>query len=159
MTPEDEEVDTWRGADQTTQPMMADIPRTGQYSYAISGSPNITQHPAYRGMEIGSSNPFVPVLPAPRRSAPNAKPGLTTDSLRGQDAYTTKATNGIGGASPKPHPHGALEAGAAGLTAAAGAGAATNRISRKPVANSSPSRLRTSDQWLRNRRTSTPHLR
>ena len=149
-TPEDDEVDAWRGSDRATQPMMAEQPRTGQYYNNVSGppgqqgTPSLSQHPAYRGMETGSSNPFVPVIPPPRRSAPNAKPGLTTDTVPGQDAYTTPPKTPNGKEPATNHHGGAVAAGAAGLATGAAAGAAAGHISRKPI-NGSPSRIHTSD--------------
>ena len=57
---------------QPTVPLMA----------AVGGRPSTQDHPAYR-----QENPFVPVPPLPRKSAPNSRPGLTDGTIAGADAY------------------------------------------------------------------------
>ena len=56
---------------QPTVPLMAAV-----------GRPPTQEHPAYR-----HENPFVPVPPLPRKSAPNSRPGLTDGTVAGEDAY------------------------------------------------------------------------
>ena len=53
---------------------------------AIGTAPAIETHPAYR-----PENPFVPVLPSPRRSAPNSRRGLTDGTVPGDVAYVGAA--------------------------------------------------------------------
>lgn len=57
---------------QPTVPLMA----------AVGGRPTTQDHPAYR-----EENPFVPVPPLPRKSAPNSRPGLTDGTIAGANAY------------------------------------------------------------------------
>ncbi len=49
-----------------------------------SHAPSLSQHPAMRSEP---ENPFVPVPPSPRRTAPNSRSGLTDGTVPGQDAY------------------------------------------------------------------------
>lgn len=62
--------------DMEEQPMMAPtvVPR--------GNTPNLEHHPAYR-----HENPFVPVPPSPRRTAPNSRSGLTDGTVPGQEPY------------------------------------------------------------------------
>lgn len=45
-------------------------------------APNLESHPAHR-----HENPFVPVPPSPRRTAPNSRSGLTDGTVPGDDPY------------------------------------------------------------------------
>ncbi|KKY16187.1 hypothetical protein UCRPC4_g05992 [Phaeomoniella chlamydospora] len=111
---------------------MSDIGGADRFAYP-GPPPPVSQHPAYRGIETGSTNPFVPPLPPPRRTAPNSKPGLTSDSIPAQEAYTSASPSRSGRREP-------LVAGLAGLAGAA----AARKIARKPVSGDSP-RLQPSD--------------
>lgn len=64
--------------DMEEQPMVAPavVPR--------GHTPNLDQHPAYR-----HENPFVPVPPSPRRTAPNSRSGLTDGTIPGDEPYVT----------------------------------------------------------------------
>jgi hypothetical protein len=101
LTPESEEVDSWRGrADREIQ--YAQLPpgtptggaflhneRLSSHPYPIV-APDLRQHPAMREEPSHNhqhQNPFVPVPPPPRRGAPNARPGLTDASVPGDDPY------------------------------------------------------------------------
>ncbi|KAL8795268.1 MAG: hypothetical protein Q9195_002279 [Heterodermia aff. obscurata] len=53
---------------------------------AAGGNPAIGTHPAHR-----PENPFVPVVPTPRRSAPNSRSGLTDATVPGDVAYVEAA--------------------------------------------------------------------
>ena len=88
----DEEVSNWRQPsnpgrnyspvrDQTLVPNMSQQP-TVPLMAAMGGRPSTQDHPAYR-----EENPFVPVPPLPRKSAPNSRPGLTDGTIAGADAY------------------------------------------------------------------------
>lgn len=56
-----------------TVPLMA-AAATEHHRANHSHAPNLSQHPAMRS---GPENPFVPVPPSPRRTAPNSRSGLT----------------------------------------------------------------------------------
>ena len=60
------------------QPMMA--PAVAPRGH----TPNLDHHPAYR-----HENPFVPVPPSPRRTAPNSRSGLTDGTIAGGKPYIT----------------------------------------------------------------------
>lgn len=49
-----------------------------------SHAPSLSQHPAMRSEP---ENPFVPVPPSPRRTAPNSRSGLTDGMVPGQEPY------------------------------------------------------------------------
>ncbi|KAH0844889.1 hypothetical protein FOPE_09548 [Fonsecaea pedrosoi] len=46
----------------------------------------MSEHPAFRTSQ-GYENPFVPVPPPPRRTAPNSRPGLTDGMIPGDDPF------------------------------------------------------------------------
>ena len=52
--------------------------------------PNMAQHPAFAG-DSNHRNPFVPVPPAPRRTAPNSRTGLTDGTVPGQEPFIRKS--------------------------------------------------------------------
>lgn len=92
--PIDEEVKTWRSnepknpgrdysphrngrvASMEQQPMIPPVAKV---------SPMHEQHPALRNQNV--ENPFVPVPPSPRRTAPNSRAGLTDGNVPGQAPY------------------------------------------------------------------------
>ena len=91
----DEEIKTWR-SDQPANPGRTYSP-PHQYNrdhiveqqqqplvpnMAMAAAPNMAEHPAHR-----HENPFVPVVPSPRRGAPNSRPGLTDGTVQGADPY------------------------------------------------------------------------
>lgn len=86
----------------------------------------MSQHPAFRGHESEHSNPFVPVPPPPRRSAPNSRPGLTDGLVPGDDPFLEKEIGGGGRLSTSRsrdssrNKGGALTAGIAGAAVGAG---------------------------------------
>ena len=63
------------------EPMMPPMAAGGRGT-----APVIDTHPAYR-----PENPFVPVPPSPRRSAPNSRSGLTDGTVPGDAAYIAAA--------------------------------------------------------------------
>lgn len=66
-----------------TVPLMA-AAATEHHRAQHSQAPSLSQHPAMRSEP---ENPFVPVPPSPRRTAPNSRSGLTDGMVIGQDAY------------------------------------------------------------------------
>ena len=67
--------------DMEEQPMIPPVAATTRGT-----TPNIDRHPAYR-----HENPFVPVPPSPRRTAPNSRTGLTDGTVPGDRAYILPA--------------------------------------------------------------------
>ena len=64
-------------------PLMA-AAATEHHKATHSQAPSLSQHPA---MRQGPENPFVPVPPSPRRTAPNSRSGLTDGMVPGADPY------------------------------------------------------------------------
>lgn len=105
-----------------------------------SGAPSMSEHPAFRHSH---ENPFVPVIPPPRRSAPNSRAGLTDGTIPGQEPFISRANHSDGALSGRSHPrsgidrhhHGeeALAAGAGGVALGA---AATHHHNRNHDRNS-----------------------
>ena len=91
----DDEIDSWK-SEKPRNPGRTYIP--SQYGRVPSAehepvipplaaggrglAPSIETHPAYR-----PENPFVPVPPSPRRSAPNSRSGLTDGTVPGDKPY------------------------------------------------------------------------
>lgn len=72
---------------------MADA--SSHHAYGGAGiAPPMSQHPAFRGHQPEHTNPFVPVPPPPRRSAPNSRAGLTDGSVPGDDPFLEKEIGG-----------------------------------------------------------------
>ena len=59
-----------------------------------AGAPLMSEHPAFRNHQLPSVNPFVPVPPPPRKSAPNARAGLTDGTVAGDSPYLTEKGSG-----------------------------------------------------------------
>lgn len=86
----------------------------------------MSQHPAFRDQQPEHENPFVPVPPPPRRSAPNSRAGLTDGTLPGDDPFLENEI-GVGARPSSSRSHdsshkrgGALAAGVAGAAVGAG---------------------------------------
>ena len=133
---------------------------------AAAAAPDMAEHPAFRNSH---ENPFVPVPPAPRRTAPNSRPGLTDGTVPGQEPFVSESGGRTGAGSGDTVPttgyHGsqhkgeALAAGAGGAALGAAAMHHHNKneaheldseqqkrwsgssVTRKPI----PASLRTSD--------------
>lgn len=100
----DEEVKSWKGdhskpndhtyippqygniPDMEQQPMIAPPVAARGQSPNRGNTPNIGHYPAYR-----HENPFVPVPPSPRRTAPNSREGLTDGTVPGDAPYVLPA--------------------------------------------------------------------
>ncbi|KAI4255438.1 MAG: hypothetical protein LQ352_002577 [Teloschistes flavicans] len=92
--PIDDEVKTWR-ANEPKNPgrdysphrngRVASMERQPMIPPAAKVPPMHDQHPALRNQNV--ENPFVPVPPSPRRTAPNSRAGLTDGNVPGQAAY------------------------------------------------------------------------
>ncbi|KAL8771142.1 MAG: hypothetical protein Q9209_003313 [Squamulea sp. 1 TL-2023] len=89
----DDEVKTWR-SHEPKQPGRDYSPhRNSRVSMEqqqpmippAAKAPDMQQHPALRNNN--AENPFVPVPPSPRRSAPNARAGLTDGTIPGAAPY------------------------------------------------------------------------
>lgn len=68
---------------QPTVPLMA-AAATEHHRANHSHAPSLSKHPA---MRQEPENPFVPIPPSPRRTAPNSRAGLTDGMVPGQDPY------------------------------------------------------------------------
>jgi len=86
LLPADDEVNGWR------QPQFKEG-RSYESSKELTegGAPLMTEHPAYRNSH---ENPFVPVPPPPRRSAPNSRAGLTDGNVPGDAPYLMEKGTG-----------------------------------------------------------------
>jgi hypothetical protein len=138
----DEDIDSWRGNSRHG------LPQTGflgthatsgvDHSMAAATAPDMAEHPAFRNSH---ENPFVPVPPPPRRTAPNSKVGLTDGMVPGQEPFISgkgHRINGVGGTSsslpPQDHNynHHGGEALAAGVGGAALGAAAMHHHNKDP---------------------------
>lgn len=103
LTPDDDEVDSWRGSepnrDYTPLAPGSSDGRPISHHYPAEAPP-MAQHPAMR-----HENPFVPVPPAPRRGAPNARAGLTDAAVPGQDPFIAPSSQPHGGILRKSPSH------------------------------------------------------
>jgi len=70
--------------DMEAQPMIP--PAAAPAAATRRSNPTIDNHPAYR-----HENPFVPVPPSPRRTAPNSRTGLTDGTVPGDQPYILPA--------------------------------------------------------------------
>lgn len=70
--------------DMEAQPMIA--PAAVPTAATRESTPTINKYPAYR-----HENPFVPVPPSPRRTAPNSRSGLTDGTVPGDHPYILPA--------------------------------------------------------------------
>ena len=109
----DEDIDSWRGNSGHGLPqtgLLGTHATSGiDHSMAAAAAPDMAQHPAFRNSH---ENPFVPVPPPPRRTAPNSRVGLTDGMVPGQEPFTSgkgRRIDGVGGTSsslaPQHHNH------------------------------------------------------
>jgi hypothetical protein len=106
----DEDIDSWRGNNGHGLPqtgLLGTHATSGMdHSMAIAAAPDMAQHPAFRNSH---ENPFVPVPPPPRRTAPNSRAGLTDGMAPGQEPFLSgkgRPIGGVGGTSgPLPPRH------------------------------------------------------
>ncbi|KAL8736855.1 MAG: hypothetical protein Q9181_002270 [Wetmoreana brouardii] len=92
--PIDDEVKTWR-SNEPKNPGRDYSPRRNSRVTSMEQQPMIPpvakvpamqeQHPAFRNQN--AENPFVPVPPSPRRTAPNSRAGLTDGNVPGAAPY------------------------------------------------------------------------
>ncbi|KAL8696824.1 MAG: hypothetical protein Q9201_007462 [Fulgogasparrea decipioides] len=93
-TPIDDEVKTWR-SNEPKNPGRDYSPHRNSRVTSMEQQPMIPplakvpamqeQHPAFRNQN--AENPFVPVPPSPRRTAPNSRAGLTDGNVPGTAPY------------------------------------------------------------------------
>ena len=97
LPPADEEVDTWRGNSGHTPDqsgLLGTHATAGRdHSMAAATVPDMAEHPAYRNSH---ENPFVPVPPPPRRTAPNSRLGLTDGTVPGQEPFISGNSRRVG---------------------------------------------------------------
>ncbi|KAL8712279.1 MAG: hypothetical protein Q9220_003430 [cf. Caloplaca sp. 1 TL-2023] len=93
--PIDDEVKTWRSNEPKNPGREYSPHRNGRVASMeqqpmippVAKVPDMQQHPALRNNNNNVENPFVPVPPSPRRSAPNSRAGLTDGTVPGAAAY------------------------------------------------------------------------
>ncbi len=145
LSPGDDEVESWRLNRQSDIP---ESKNSSHHALGASGSaPLMSEHPAFRNYD-DLENPFVPVPPAPRRTAPNSRAGLTDGMVPGDEPFLNEKEVAV--ARPTSWPKGFTssatpitfkkDAGAAGVAGAAvGAGLMHhdhNKKNHKRVENS-----------------------
>ncbi|MCJ1294065.1 hypothetical protein MMC34_005622 [Xylographa carneopallida] len=94
----DDEVTTWRRpenpgrsynpsteASQIPMSQQPTVPLMAATTTTIPERPYTAEHPAFRNPN--AANPFVPLPPSPRRTAPNARAGLTDGTVAGAPAF------------------------------------------------------------------------
>lgn len=118
LSPDGDEIESWRHHKNRPQSREGLIGRNDPPNYGNEngGMPNMTQHPAFAN-DRNHQNPFVPIPPAPRRSAPNSRAGLTDGSVPGQEPFITKSNE----LQENHHHGGELAAGAGGAALGAAA--------------------------------------
>lgn len=79
LLPGDDELDSWRGNDHFNDKRYSSSKEMVQ-----EVTPFNHDHSAFRSSH---DNPFVPVPPPPRKSAPNSRAGLTDGTVPGEDPY------------------------------------------------------------------------
>ncbi|OQU96835.1 hypothetical protein CLAIMM_02862 [Cladophialophora immunda] len=89
LSPGDDEVESWRvSRPSDTAASHGSLHR----DLGVAGTaPLMSEHPAFRNPQ-GYENPFVPVPPPPRRTAPNSRPGLTDGMAPGDDPFVKEIT-------------------------------------------------------------------
>ena len=146
LEPADEEVDSWRGNSRHSPDqdgLIGSHATAGRdHSMAAAVVPPMAEHPAYRNSH---ENPFVPVPPPPRRTAPNSKIGLTDGTVPGQEPFLSsnggrvRGANGNSSSLPmqgRNHDHRAGEALAAGAGGAVLGAAAMHHHNQNRDGNS-----------------------
>ncbi|KAK5317439.1 hypothetical protein LTR93_008650 [Exophiala xenobiotica] len=86
LSPGDDEVESWRLNRQSDVPESKNSSRHALPASASGSAPLMSEHPAFRNYD-DPENPFVPVPPAPRRTAPNARAGLTDGMVPGDEPF------------------------------------------------------------------------
>jgi hypothetical protein len=142
ILPGDEDIDSRRGNGGHGSPQTGFLgthaTSGADHSMAAAAAPDMAEHPAFRNSH---ENPFVPVPPPPRRTAPNSKVGLTDGIVPRQEPFISgkgRQINGVGGTSsslpPQDHnyKHHGGEALAAGVGGAALGAAAMRHHNKNP---------------------------
>ena len=98
MSPDDREVASWqqpRGTYHNRYGSNGALLGAGVGAGATTAAaaPLMSEHPAFRN-DPEHRNPFVPVPPPPRRSAPNSRAGLTDGMVPGDEPYITEKGTG-----------------------------------------------------------------
>jgi hypothetical protein len=138
----DEDIDSWRGNSGHGLPqtgLLGTHATSGvDHSMAVAAAPDMAQHPAFRNSH---ENPFVPIPPPPRRTAPNSRVGLTDGTIPGQEPFISGKSHridGVGGTgsslAPQHHNynHHGGEALAAGVGGAALGAAVMHHHNKEP---------------------------
>lgn len=92
LSPGDDEVESWR----LNQPsVLAGSTDSSRHMASVPGAaPLMSDHPAFRN-SAEHENPFVPVVPPPRRTAPNSRAGLTDGTVPGDDPFLMEKETGV----------------------------------------------------------------
>ncbi|KIW18782.1 hypothetical protein PV08_03071 [Exophiala spinifera] len=101
LSPGDDEVETWRLNRQSDNPESKTFSRLDIGAQGVA--PLMSQHPAFRRYDE-HENPFTPIPPPPRRTAPNSRAVLTDGRVAGDRPYVNEKE--IDGARPTTCPMG-----------------------------------------------------
>ncbi|EHY55502.1 hypothetical protein ABEF92_000998 [Exophiala dermatitidis] len=104
LSPGDDEVEGWRLNRPSTLLSQESMDTLRRGSGLQGAAPLMSEHPAFRNSGE-HENPFVPIIPPPRRTAPNSRPGLTDGVVPGDDPFVMKKETAVSGSSKNRSVH------------------------------------------------------
>ncbi|KIV79437.1 hypothetical protein PV11_06999 [Exophiala sideris] len=96
LFPDDDEVESWRLNRQSDPIGTSSMNASNQRFSAAGAAPLMSEHPAFRNYDGEHENPFIPVPPPPRRTAPNSRAGLTDGTIPGEDPFLNEKEVAVG---------------------------------------------------------------
>ncbi|KAI1616630.1 hypothetical protein EDD37DRAFT_604690 [Exophiala viscosa] len=96
LFPDDDEVESWRLNRQSDPIGNSSMTASHQRLSAAGAAPLMSEHPAFRNYDGENENPFIPVPPPPRRTAPNSRAGLTDGTFPGEDPFLNEKEVAVG---------------------------------------------------------------